>query len=270
MELYMHGGAVATIYQGDSLELMPQMPGGSVDLVLADLPYGTTDCHGDDMLPPERLWECYRHVLRPGGAVVLFASQPFTSIMVCSNLAWFKYALVWDKNKCGSPGLAKVRPMKVHEDVLVFSPEELAEDVLVFAPGRTVYNPQMEKGEPYARRSSKPEGYVGKVNRHGYGLKPRAEFQNEGTRYPKSILRFPRDFSAQQQVHPHQKPVPLCRYLVETFSHPGQVVLDNTMGSGSGVLASLEAGRNVIGMEKYPEPYETARGRLLAFCGGGA
>jgi site-specific DNA-methyltransferase (adenine-specific) len=167
-----------------------------------------------------------------------------------SNPAWFKYALVWDKNKCGSPGLANIRPMKVHEDILVF------------APGKTTYNPQMEEGEPYARKSKNPEGYVGRVNNHKYGMKPRTEFTNTGTRFPKSILRVSRDFSAQQQVHPTQKPVPLMEWLVRTYSNAGEVVLDNCMGSGSTGVAAVMHGRRFIGIENDPSYFDVARKRL--------
>lgn len=250
---YLTGTSCASLYAGDCLDLLPtKVPAQSVDLVLCDLPYATTDCEGDVMIPPVPLWEQYRRVLAPGGCVVLFASMPFTAILATSNLPWLKYALVWNKNKCGSPGLAKIRPMKTHEDILIF------------APGKTTYNPQMEEGTPYARRSKRLEGYEGKHNTHGYGLKPQTEFSNDGTRYPKSIINIGRDFSAQQQVHPHQKPVSLLEWLILTYSHPGALVLDNSMGSGSTGVAALQTGRNFIGMEKYPEPYSTAITRLAA------
>lgn len=244
------GNGAARLLLGDCLERLKGLDDKSVDLVLCDLPYGTTDCLHDEVIPFEPLWSFYRRVLNPGGCVVLFGSQPFTSKLVLSNLAWFRYSLVWNKNKCGSPGLAKIRPMKVHEDILVFS------------PGRTIYNPQMEVGEPYSRRSSNPDGYVGKRNRHGYGLKPKTEFTNTGTRYPKSVLNISRDFSAQQQVHQHQKPVPLLEWLVRTYSNPGDVVLDNAMGSGSSGVACMRLGRRFVGCEIEPGAYDVAERRI--------
>ena len=235
---------------GDCMEAMSRMPEGKVNLVLCDPPYGTTMMGWDEPLGFAALWEAYRRVLHPKGCVVLFGSQPFTSALVMSNPDWFKHELVWDKNKCGSPGLANVRPMKTHENILVF------------APGRTTYNPQMEKGEPYSRNTSKEGGYVGRENNHKYGMKPRSGFTNEGTRYPKSVLRISRDFSAQQQVHPTQKPVPLLEWLVRTYSNEGDLVLDNCMGSGSTGVAAIQAGRNFVGMETEEKYMEIARTRI--------
>jgi site-specific DNA-methyltransferase (adenine-specific) len=241
-----------TLMQGDTLERMKDVRDGTVNLILCDLPFGTTSCSWDIIIPFNALWDAYRRVLAPGGCVLLFGNQPFTSRLILSNLVWYKQALVWNKNKCGSPGLAKIRPMQVHEDIVVF------------APGRTVYNPQMEAGEPYARKTEKPEGYVGRVNNHGYGMKPRNGFSNEGTRYPKSIINISRDFSAQQQVHPAQKPVPLLEYLIKTYSNEGDTVMDNTMGSGSTGVAARNTNRNFIGIEKDPVFFNIAVQRVNA------
>ncbi len=241
-----------TLMQGDTLESMRDVRDGTVNLLLCDLPYGTTSCSWDIIIPFNALWDAYRRVLAPGGCVLLFGNHPFTSRLILSNLVWYKQALVWNKNKCGSPGLAKIRPMQVHEDIVVF------------APGRTVYNPQMEAGEPYARKTERPEGYVGRVNNHGYGMKPRNGFSNEGTRYPKSIINISRDFSAQQQVHPTQKPVPLLEYLIKTYSNEGDTVMDNTMGSGSTGVAARNTNRNFIGIEKDPVFFNIAVQRVDA------
>ena len=241
-----------TLMQGDTLERMKDVRDGTVNLILCDLPFGTTSCSWDIIIPFNALWDAYRRVLAPGGCVLLFGNQPFTSLLILSNLVWYKQALVWNKNKCGSPGLAKIRPMQVHEDIIVF------------APGRTVYNPQMEAGEPYARKTEKPEGYVGRVNNHGYGMKPRNGFTNEGTRYPKSIINISRDFSAQQQIHPAQKPVPLLEYLIKTYSNEGDTVMDNTMGSGSTGVAARNTNRNFIGIEKDPVFFNIAAQRVNA------
>lgn len=240
------------LHLGDCLRVMDAIPAGSVDLVLCDPPYGTTNCKWDAVIPFEPMWAAYRRILKPKGTVLLFGNNPFTSALIMSNTAWYKQTLVWDKNKCGSPGLAKIRPMQVHEDIVVF------------APSTTTYNPQMEVGEPYARKSSKPEGYVGRKNDHGYGMKPRTEFTNEGTRYPKSIISISRDFSAQQQVHPTQKPVSLMEYLIRTYSNEGDVVLDNCMGSGSTGVACARTGRGFIGIEKDPDYFEIATERIRA------
>ena len=136
------------------------------------------------------------------------------------------------------------------------------EDVVVFAPGRTTYNPQMEVGEPYARKSKNPEGYVGRKNDHGYGMKPRTEFTNDGTRYPKSVLNISRNFSAQQQLHPAQKPVPLLEWLVKTYSNEGDTVLDNCMGIGTTGIACAHTGRKFIGIEIEEEYFSIAKKTL--------
>lgn len=246
------------LFQGDCLDIMPALPAGSVDLICADLPYGTTSMEWDKVLPMPLVWAQYERLLKPGGCVVLFGSQPFTSHLILSNLPWFKYELVWDKNKCGSPGLAKIRPMKTHENILVF------------APGVTRYNPQMEVGEPYSRKAPKSV----RCNNHGYGFSNENGVENEGTRYPKSVLNISRDFSAQQQVHPTQKPVPLLQWLVATYSNPGDTVLDNAMGSGPTGVAALSLGRKFIGIEKdtddkgNPLGYmDIARARIGAVTG---
>lgn len=239
------------LLHGDCLERMQQIENNSINLVLADPPYGSTLNEWDKIIPFDKLWQQYERVLHPSGCVVMFGSQPFTSALVMSNPEWFKHEIVWDKNKCGSPGLAKIRPMKTHENILVF------------APGRTTYNPQMEVGEPYSRKSSNPEGYVGRCNNHKYGLKPKTEFTNDGTRYPKSILRISRDFSAQQQVHPTQKPVSLMEWLVLTYSNEGDTVLDNVFGSCPVGVACININRKFIGIEKDEQYFYIGLQRIL-------
>ena len=240
-----------TLLKGDCLELMKDLPDNSIDMVCCDPPYATTSIEWDKLLDFDAMWEQYGRIVKPKGVIVLFGSQPFSAQLICSKLKWFRYELVWNKNKCGSPGLAKHRPMKTHENVLIFYKES----------GGT-YNPQMEKGEPYKRQSKNPEGYVGRKNDHGYGMKPRKGFENTGTRYPKSILNISRDFSAQQQVHPTQKPVPLCEWLVKTYSNEDEVVLDNCMGSGSTGVACVNTNRQFIGMEMNDEYFEICKDRI--------
>ena len=239
------------LLQGDCLDLMGTLPEHSVPLIICDPPYGTTSIGWDNVIDFNRQWQEYERVLAPKGIIVLFGSQPFSAQLICSKLEWFRYELVWNKNKCGSPGLAKKRPMKTHENILVFYKEA----------GGT-YNPQMEVGEPYSRKSKNPEGYVGRKNDHGYGMKPRTEFSNSGTRYPKSILNISRDFSAQQQVHPTQKPVPLLEWLILTYSNEGDTVLDNCMGSGSTGVAAMNTNREFIGIEKDETYFNIACDRI--------
>ena len=240
------------LYLGECLEVMRrEVKDSSVDLICCDPPYGTTAIGWDNVINFEEMWEEYERVLKPRGVILLFGSQPFSAQLIVSKIKWFRYEIIWNKNKCGSPGLAKKRVMKTHENILVFAKES----------GGT-YNPQMEKGEPYSRKSKSEEGYVGRCNEHGYGMKPRKEFSNEGVRYPKSILNISRDFSAQQQVHPTQKPVPVLEWLIRTFSNEGEVVLDNCMGSGSCGVACQNEGRDFIGIEKEGKYYDIAVERM--------
>jgi site-specific DNA-methyltransferase (adenine-specific) len=244
---------IAECLIGDCLEVMEVIKDESIDLICCDLPYGTTNIFWDTPIDLERLWGQYDRIIKPKGVICLFGSQPFTTILISSKIDWFKYELIWNKNKCGSPGLAKYRPMKTHENVLIFAKKSGG-----------IYNPQMVKGEPYHRKSKNPEGYVGKTNVHGYGLKPRKEFSNPGIRYPKSILNISRNFSAQQQVHPTQKPVPLMEWLVRTYSNEGDLVLDNCMGSGSTGIAAVNLNRNFIGIEIESEYFDIAQRRIKA------
>tara|TARA_A100001035_G_C27697595_1_gene460903 strand:+ start:229 stop:1029 length:801 start_codon:yes stop_codon:yes gene_type:complete len=236
---------------GNCLELMKEIPDESIDFICCDPPYGTTSIKWDNVLDFNEMWKQYGRIIKPKGMMCLFGSQPFSAQLICSKIKWFKYELVWNKNKCGSPGLAKYRPMKTHENILLFSKNSGG-----------VYNPQMEVGEPYARKSKNPEGYVGRKNDHGYGMKPRKEFENKGTRYPKSILNISRDFSAQQQVHPTQKPVPLLEWLIKTYTNECDIVLDNCMGSGSTGVAAVKLNRKFIGMESDEKYFTICEERI--------
>ena len=239
------------IYKGDCLELMKEIPDESIDFICCDPPYGTTSIKWDSVLDFNKMWDQYDRIIKPKGVMCLFGSQPFSAQLICSKLEWFRYELVWNKNKCGSPGLAKKRPMKTHENILIF-----------YKNAGGTYNPQMTEGKPFKRKSKNKEGYVGKKNDHGYGLKPRKEFENKGTRYPKSILNISRNFSAQQQVHPTQKPVPLMEWLIKTYSNEGEIVLDNCMGSGSTGVAAVRLNRKFIGMEYDDQYFEICQERI--------
>ena len=239
------------LYNGDCLEVMKELPDNSIDFICCDPPYGTTNIKWDEMLDFKKMWKEYTRIIKPKGVISIFGSQPFSAQLICSKLDWFRYELIWNKNKCGSPGLAKYRPMKTHENILIF-----------YKNSGGTYNPQMEKGEPYSRKSKNPNGYVGKKNDHNYGFKPVKSFTNNGTRYPKSILNISRDFSAQQQIHPTQKPVPLIEWLIKTYTNKGEVVLDNCMGSGSTGVACINTNRDFIGIELDKEYYNIAKERI--------
>ena len=227
----------------------------SVDMVCVDPPYGTTDIEWDTIIDFKQMWVELERIVKPKGNIIIFGSQPFTSLVITSNLKWFRHELVWNKNKCGSPGLSKYRPQKIHENIMVFSKDS----------GGT-YNPIMEEGEAYKREAKdKDKGYGTGVNSHNYGFGKKGPYlggENHGTRYPKSILHASRNFSAQQTVHPTQKPTNILNWLIMTYSNPGDTVMDFTMGSGGcGVSAKL-TGRNFIGIEQDPKYFQIAKSRI--------
>lgn len=229
------------LHCGDCLDLMRALPTASVDMVMCDLPYGTTQNKWDAVIPLADLWREYERICT--GAVVLTASQPFTSALVMSRSDWFRYAWVWEKSAATGHLNAKRMPMKLHEDVLVFS----------------------KKTAPYS-----PQGLVpfNKVTRRGnngtnFGASGAENFQ-EFTNYPRSILRFPSD---PKPVHPTQKPLALMEYLVRTYTNEGGVVLDNCMGSGTTGVACINTGRRFIGMEMDAGYFAIAQGRIHLAAG---
>ena len=240
------------IYNADCFDVLGDIDDASVDLILVDPPYGTTSIKWDSVLDFDIMWNHISRVLKPNRNVILFGSQPFSSKVILSNEKWFKYELIWNKNKCGSPGLAKFRPQKVHENIMVFS------------NGVGIYNPIMEQGNPYKRFN--PNGYGTGKNTHGYGFgNKNTGHTNDGTRYPKSIIHASRNFSAQQTIHPTQKPTNLLNWLIMTYSNKGDVVMDFTMGVGSCAVSSKLTGRYFIGIEKEAEYFNLAKKRL-EFC----
>jgi site-specific DNA-methyltransferase (adenine-specific) len=244
------------LFNDTCFNVLKTLPDQSVDMVCVDPPYGTTTIAWDQVLDFKQMWSELERVCKPKANIVIFGSQPFTSLVIASKIEWFRHELIWNKNKCGSPGLAKFRPQKVHENIMVFSKES----------GGT-YNPIMEEGEAYKREAKdKEKGYGTGTNGHNYGFgnngKPYLGGENHGTRYPKSILHASRNFSAQQTVHPTQKPTNVLNWLIMTYSNPGDTVMDFTMGSGScGVSAKL-TGRNFIGIEMTKEYFDIATTRI--------
>jgi len=224
------------LLQGDCLDLMRQIPDGAVDMVLCDLPYGTTACKWDSVIPFEPLWREYRRICR--GAIVLTASQPFTTALIGSNLQDFRYCWVWEKEQGVNFLLAKKQPLKVHEDVCVFYKEHPA------------YSPQMTCGAPYVSG----KGDSGEVS----GSVRKVQTVNDGTRYPRSVQKFNRETG----IHPTQKPVALMEYLIRTYTNDGETVLDNCMGSGTTGVACVNTGRNFIGIEKDEKYFAIARDRI--------
>lgn len=231
------------IWQGECLAGMKEMPENSIDLILADLPYGTTRNKWDSIIPLEELWEAYKRVLKPDGCVVLTSAQPFTSTLVLSNPEWFRYEWIWSKT-IGSGQLNTThQPLRTHESVLVF------------APKKPRYNTLMEVGDPYTA-VRKADDWTGR----GYNNQIDHTAKNSGYRHPKSVLLVPNPRI--KKGHPTQKPVELFDYLIKTYTNPGDIVLDNVMGSGTTAISAIRTGRNYIGFELDEEYAKQSRVRI--------
>lgn len=232
------------LLHGDCLELMKDIPDKSIDMILCDLPYGTTACKWDIVIPFEPLWEQYNRIIKDNGAIVLTASQPFTTKLIMSKSDWFRYTWVWNKKKPGNIFLAKKQPMKIHEDIVVFSKKP------------HFYNPQMVKRDKVRKSKNYGTGESFGGNRE----KEDKVYIYTHT-YPKSIIEFS---NARQKgkVHPTQKPVELFEYLIKTYTNEGETVLDNCMGSGTTGVACLNTNRNFIGIELDDKYFEIAKERI--------
>ena len=232
-----------TIYNEDCLEGMNRIPDGSVDMILCDLPYGTTACKWDTIIPFEPLWEQYKRIIKDNGAIVLTASQPFTSNLVMSNPKMFKYEWIWNKTRPTGSMLAKKRPLKEHECILVFYKKQ------------PTYNPQMTNAE----RIVEKERVVNKGEVNG-NVRLKRKFDNGGLAYPRSVQVFANP--NHNSLHPTQKPVPLFEYLIKTYTNEGDVVLDNCMGSGTTGVACMNTNRNFIGFELDETYFNMANERI--------
>jgi site-specific DNA-methyltransferase (adenine-specific)/modification methylase len=235
---------VNRLIEGDCLRCFDEIPDRSVQLVLCDLPYGTTQNPWDSVIPLELLWREYRRVLAPRGAVVLTGQGPFTAHLILSNLAWFKYKLCWVKSKPTNFLNARRQPLRRHEDVCVFS------------DGQCLYRPQMQPGAPYDKGVRKNQ-LTG-----SYGDFQPVHVATGGGRFPTDVLYFRTAESEGPVWHSTQKPVDLGRFLVRTYSNPGDVVLDNAFGSGSFLVAAMLEGRNFMGIERNQETQRFKRQRV--------
>lgn len=241
-----------TLWQGDCLDLMAQIPDGSVDMILCDLPYDTTACKWDTAIPFDALWAHYKRVIKTNGAIVLFGSQPFTSALVMSNPKMFKYTWVWEKNKGSNFATVKFQPMKEHEDICIFG------------DGRVTYNEtrieRSESGKNMVRNPVRSGGHrkndISVTGNFDSGHSN--DHLDVETRCARSIIKF----NTEVGKHPTQKPVALCEYLIRTYTNEGETVLDNCMGSGTTGVACLTTGRNFIGIEQDQKYFEIARGRI--------
>ena len=235
------------IYNEDCLEGMKRIADKSIDMILCDLPYGMTYNKWDTVIPLDRLWKQYKRVIKDNGAIVLTASQPFASELICSNRKLFRYEWIWEKENSTNFLNAKKNPLKKHENILVFYKK------------LPVYNPQMSKGKPYtAVRKEKP-------SLNYYKNQKMAKTVSDGERYPISIIKFSRD---KEKLHPTQKPVALFEYLIRTYTNERETVLDNCMGSGTTAIACLNTNRNFIGFELDEEYWKIANERIEKYMKG--
>jgi site-specific DNA-methyltransferase (adenine-specific) len=237
-----------TIYNGDCLEVMKDIDDKSIDMILCDLPYGTTACKWDTIIPFEPLWDCYKRIIKDNGAIVLTASQPFTSALVMSNLNMFKYDLIWDKKLSSGFLNSKIMQLRRHEEILVFG------------GGKLKYNPQKE-----IRGNVRKKGIATTTGNHtnNYG-KYKSIYTENNEYFPTSIIEIGNTNRA-NSMHPTQKPVALFKYLIKTYTNEGELVLDNCMGSGTTAIACLNTNRNFIGIELEPKYVDIANKRIEEF-----
>ena len=226
---------MSEIIHGDCLEVMPTLD--KVDMVLADLPYGTTACKWDTVIPFEPLWENYKRLIKDNGAIVLFGSEPFSSALRMSNIKNYKYDVIWEKTLFSNFALVKKQPAKLHENISVFYKKQ------------PTYNPQMTEGKPYKDKLRKRTMGV-----MGDAIGEKKAIDNKGTRYPSSIQKYSNGNN--KSVHPTQKPVALFEYLIKTYTNEGETVLDNTAGSMTTAIACINTNRNYICIEKDKDYYE--------------
>ena len=241
--------------QGDCLELMKDIPDGSIDMVLCDLPYGTTTCKWDNVIPFDKLWEQYKRVIKQHHAIALFGSEPFSSKLRLSNLGWFKYDWIWIKNNSVGFVNAKLKPMNRYEIVSIFSDGKTSNG----NPNNMNYYPQGLKVFNQRNRNSSKRGTDNTYWRPSLKSSNGELYIQQYTNYPTNVLCFDK---VQKAVHPTQKPVPLLEYLIKTYTNEGETVLDNCMGSGSTGVACVNTRRDFIGIELDKGYFDIAKKRI--------
>ena len=227
------------LLNGDCLELMKDIPDGSIDMILCDLPYGITKCKWDSVIPFDSLWAQYNRVIKDNGAIVLFAQGVFTHKLAMSNIAHYKYEWIWRKSFATGFLNSKKIPLRAHENILVFYKNP------------PTYNPQFTQGKPYKTKN----GALSPVYDENFAS---VETVSDGRRYPIDVL----DFKIEKGLHPTQKPVALLEYLIKTYTNEGETVLDNCMGSGSTGIACKRLNRNFIGIELDKNYFDVAKERI--------
>lgn len=246
MDFTVYLGDNVKLYLGDCLEIMPNLETGSIDMILCDLPYGTTACKWDTIIPFDKLWEQYERIIKPNGAIVLFGSEPFSSYLRMSNIKNYRYDWIWNKNKGANPLLSNRMPMKSHETISIFYKK------------LPLYNPQFTEGKPY-----KAPRTGGTITNNFIKSNEKASFKqkdNNGKRHPLTIIDF--SIHCGSKIHPTQKPVALFEYLIKTYTNKGDTVLDNCIGSGTTAVACGNLERNCIGIEKDETYYNSAVKRI--------
>lgn len=233
------------IFNIDCLKGMREIKSASVDMILCDLPYGTTQNKWDSIIPFDLLWDQYLRIIKENGAIVLTAAQPFSSALIMSKQELFRYEWIWEKNTATGFMNANKMPLRAHENILIFYKK------------LPTYNPQFSQSEPYEKkRTGKKEtgNNYGKV-----GIESHTDIKNDGKRFPRSVVNFKRE---ERAIHPTQKPVSLFKYLIETYTNPGDIIMDNCIGSGTTAIAAILSNRRFIGFENNKEYYEIATKRI--------
>jgi len=237
------------VYLGDCLELMKDIPSGSIDAIITDPPFGTTACKWDTVIPFDLMWEQLNRIIKPNGAIVLFGSEPFSSFLRCSNIKNFKYSWVWDKVTARGHLVAKYRPL------------QQTEDIIVFGNIKHNYYPIMIDRPKDKWKTSKEFKKTDIINSNGIST-----YKIYKTWFPKNLIQFSNaNASNNEPLHPTQKPVALMEYLIKTYTNEGETVLDFTAGSGTTAIACLNTNRNFIVMEKEPMYYEIIKNRIANF-----
>lgn len=236
------------LFNDDMFNTLGKIEPQSIDLLLTDFPYGTLNKsrnEWDRVIDYDKFWEHIKVICKPNAAIISTAAQPFTSVLISTNYAWFKYCLVWEKSKATGYLNAKKQPMRAHEDIVVFYNRQ------------PTYNPQMTVGKPYDKGTA-----IRDAEQYGKQTKAVHVKNEDGTRYPRSVLYF-KTAEDEGKYHPTQKPIALYEYLIKTYSNEGDTVLDPCMGSGTTGVACMNTGRNFIGIEKEENYYKIAEQRIL-------
>lgn len=231
---------------GECLDILPSIPDHSVDLIYADVPYGTTQCAWDEVIPVRPMWEQLKRIIKPNGVIALHAAQPFTAVLTCSNLEMFKYEIVWEKGNASGFFNAKLQPLRAHEHILIF------------CDGVGTYNPQKTYGHQRKTAGRKT------VNSGVYGKAVKKTHYDSTERYPRSVQFFSSDKQTRKRkgINPTRKPIALCEWVIKTYSNEGETVLDFCFGSCSSGIASRNTGRDYIGIEKDKVQYLDAVSEL--------